>query len=458
MGATELFVIELADNQECYYSGTTLSGEVKIDLAYPLDVSGITLTFKGYGKAKWTSSDSNNDDIVYASSSTYMDERITLYGTPDQLELHRMDSGEYRYPFTYNIPPLVPSSCSGDRGKVKYKLIAVIQRFWKSFIEKEKVVKIFRPLDLNAEPGPSLEIKVQDIMDASCCCLSDGNIFAKLSVKKNRFAIGEVIDFDIELLNRSNRNISSGTLRLQQIVVFSARRTDGADPDSYDFTKVKKEKNYIDIHKTGKVRPYEQYKATDKVRIPPVATSHLEGCEFINVIYRVQFLPEHVGCCSEPLEHDVVIGTIPYAGVSVPQSEVNAAHDALQDAATNLPPPPSQSVVSIQPGRLPPPPPGFIIDLPSEDPPSYTECLLQDLAAARASASQNIQKEKMELGTVPSEKPPISSYTPSFPTDDELTGLMNHSSRTTTITTTNTTSITINNNLTTVHSGFNNMV
>lgn len=40
MKATELFVIELTGNQECYYAGTTLSGEVKIDLAYPLDVAG----------------------------------------------------------------------------------------------------------------------------------------------------------------------------------------------------------------------------------------------------------------------------------------------------------------------------------------------------------------------------------------------------------------------------------
>lgn len=64
------------------------------------------------------------------------------------------------------------------------------------------------------------------------------------------------------------------------------------------------------------------------------------------------------------MEHDVTIGTIPYHN-TLPQSEVNA----VQDAATNLPPPPppaSQSVISIQPGRMAPPPPGFIINLPSE--------------------------------------------------------------------------------------------
>ncbi|GAB1604692.1 hypothetical protein Ahia01_001297600 [Argonauta hians] len=216
MGEADWFKIQLANNQECFYSGSTICGDVVVNVESSLEILGIKLNFRGYARNKWTSSNSDADDIHYLSLYTYINEDINLFGGPHGIDIHVIDAGNHKFPFSIIIPPTAPSSLKGMKGKVKYKLTATIEQLRQSAAERKKVIEVYRPLDLNYEIGPSFEINLHEVLDTDCCCISDGNIVAKLYAKKDRFAVGEEVDFNVEVVNRSNRVINYTTLRLEQ--------------------------------------------------------------------------------------------------------------------------------------------------------------------------------------------------------------------------------------------------
>ncbi|GAB1604691.1 hypothetical protein Ahia01_000750600 [Argonauta hians] len=226
---------------------------------------------------------------------------------------------------------------------------------------------------------------------------------------------------------------------------FTAYRTDG---DSNNYSKLKKEKETVDIHRMNKIRPYEHYKSTERVRIPTLPPSHINGCEFTDLSYQIQFLPDHMCFCAEPLKQDVVIGTTPYTGISI-RRDISANFNPASNYSSSQPvicnqpgqmatppplppigfqsghmaPPPSQlptgfqpghmvppaplPPTGFQPGQMAPPPVGFAFNVPSEDPPSYEDCVLPGVSNMQPSASFSKQQEKIDLNAPFLEKPPL---------------------------------------------------
>lgn len=61
-----------------------------------------------------------------------------------------MTAGQYNYPFSFDLPQIIPSSFEHRNGSVRYSIKAIMKRPWK-FEKKTKILFIVElPLDLYA--------------------------------------------------------------------------------------------------------------------------------------------------------------------------------------------------------------------------------------------------------------------------------------------------------------------
>ena len=67
-----------------------------------------------------------------------------------------MPIGEHIYPFTFALPPNIPSSFESDLGHVRYTVKAIIDRPWKFDQETKDAFTVVSSFDLNMEPRASV--------------------------------------------------------------------------------------------------------------------------------------------------------------------------------------------------------------------------------------------------------------------------------------------------------------
>jgi len=88
--------------------------------------------------------------------------------TADGGESSRLDAGIHRYPFTFSLPPTVPSSFEGQWGSVRYTAEATMERPWKFDHSTRSAFTVISLVDLNLEPP---EFKVMNPLCRMCIIL-----------------------------------------------------------------------------------------------------------------------------------------------------------------------------------------------------------------------------------------------------------------------------------------------
>jgi len=67
-------------------------------------------------------------------------------------ESSQLDAGTHRYPFTFSLPPTVPSSFEGFSGSVRYTAEATMERPGKFDRNTRSAFTVISGVDLNLEP------------------------------------------------------------------------------------------------------------------------------------------------------------------------------------------------------------------------------------------------------------------------------------------------------------------
>ena len=60
--------------------------------------------------------------------------------------------GQHVYPFTFQLPPNLPSSFEGGEGFVRYSIKGTIDKPWKFDHDTKRLFTVTSPLDLNEYP------------------------------------------------------------------------------------------------------------------------------------------------------------------------------------------------------------------------------------------------------------------------------------------------------------------
>jgi len=86
--------------------------------------------------------------------------------TADGAENSRLQAGTHRFPFTFSLPPTLPSSFEGIHGSVRYTAEATMVRPWKFDHKTRSAFTVISLVDLNLE-SPEFRVTSRIIYSVS---------------------------------------------------------------------------------------------------------------------------------------------------------------------------------------------------------------------------------------------------------------------------------------------------
>ncbi|ELU02387.1 hypothetical protein CAPTEDRAFT_84449, partial [Capitella teleta] len=299
-----------------YTPGSTLQGQISLELAKPMQMRGIHLQFVGGADVGWseqhTTGSGKNQQTVnrnYMSNERYFDHTLTLYGNgwyfnePSGASgtnpVH--PAGRYQYPFHYILPQNLPSSFEGAFGSVCYWLKGTIDVPHKSNYKYKLAYTVLSSLDLNTRPNVRDPQSDLDYKNLCCCCCKSGPISAELRIDRSGYVPGEFIVLSGEVINGSNSTMKDNRVKLRMYTTFHATE------------KYRTETETISSMSKGKIKAGKSAVWNGEMfHIPPLPPSELANCSIIDIMYTIVLVVDPPGLSSDlevPLE--ICIGTIP---------------------------------------------------------------------------------------------------------------------------------------------------
>jgi len=345
MGKLNSFYIDFANNQTVFWSGQVVSGVLVINLNDGMDFEKIKLKLKGEAEVHWTEQRQESDGDGgtrtvtehYRNDEKYFKAKFPICGEDSMDSRRHLPAGEHRFPFSYQLPPNIPSSFEGDHGRVRYFVKAVIKKPWKFDHKTKRLFTVLDTYDLNYEPAARVAGHAQDSKTLCCLCCKSGPIEADFHVEKCGFVPGEYLNFDANVENNSDKDLPGTQISIQQNVRFIAHTK--SRTVNHDFCEV----DWKDEIDDG-----EDFKKTSYIQVPALPPSNLRFCNIIDIDYVVQFkVRVPMGSFDMRLQIPIIVGTIPLMVMAPPPPlpegfEPGAVPPELPaDPSAPAPPPPS---------------------------------------------------------------------------------------------------------------------
>ncbi|XP_013396678.1 arrestin domain-containing protein 3-like [Lingula anatina] len=370
MVKVQLFQINFSNPSKVFLAGQVVSGQVVLQLREPTKLNAIKLHLQGKGKVHWRvtkGSGNNRRTVHYRAEEVYFDQIVLLYGN-NQAQAVTHPGGRHEYPFHFQMRANLPSSFEGEHGYVRYFCKAFMDRPWKYNHESKHAFTVINTLDLNNEPALMNPIQGSQSSEVSCLCCASGNVSASMKVERQGYAPGEEIRIWGEVRNNSNSSVQRVEATLTQHVTFYGKSDSMFSSGRF---KEKEVKQVVASHTKGLI-PEQNVQVWDGVcmRIPSVPPSRLQGCNIINITYRICVRVDVPYGTDIKIGSEIVVGTVPFRAPPPPASTLPPSYTL----ALNAPQPvPSAPPITTQPGAIASAPPFSGYD--EAPPPSYEECV-----------------------------------------------------------------------------------
>ncbi|XP_065942642.1 arrestin domain-containing protein 17 isoform X5 [Magallana gigas] len=358
MGKLRSFYVELLDPQQVYFAGQTINGRLVVELDAEMKMREIRLKFKGLAYVHWTEQQTISTGKTtitttrhYSATENYFEKTVPVYGkglgTGDD---NQLPPGQHVYPFTFTLPPNLPSSFEGGTGYVRYTIKGTIDKPWKFDHNTKRPFTVIALLDLNTQPNAATGAQNQESKFLCCLCCRSGPISGTVSLNRSGYVPGEAIHFNAEIQNMTSR-VCGCYVKLNMTTIFHA--TTKSKTTTTEVARV--------VHQD--VQPGETETWTgDRLMIPPLPPSFLVGCRIIDINYYLELTVDPSGPAIDlHVPVHVIIGTTPLRSV-VQQYQTQFGMSTPETPA--LPSPGAAPNPSVAPTDK--------LNLP---PPSYSECV-----------------------------------------------------------------------------------
>ncbi|XP_062620954.1 arrestin domain-containing protein 3-like isoform X2 [Saccostrea cucullata] len=360
MGKLRAFYIELENPQGVFFAGQIINGRLVVELDAEMKMREISLKFKGQANVHWTESQTVSTGKTtstvtrhYSASEKYFEHTQPLFGKGMGMgDDNRLPPGQHVYPFSFQLPPNLPSSFEGGVGYVRYTIKGTIDKPWKFDHTTKRPFTVNALLDLNTQPNSACGTQNQQSKFLCCLCCKSGPITGMLKLDRVGYVPGEAITFNAEIQNMTSR-VCGTHVKLYMTTVFHA--TTKSKTTTSEVARV--------VHQDIQPGETETWSG-DRLVIPPLPPSFLVGCQIIDINYYFELIVDPSGPAIDlhvPLL--IIIGTIPLRTVV---QQYQAQYGISSPAQPALP----------APGPAPSAPPvggaSIMSDLP---PPSYNECV-----------------------------------------------------------------------------------
>ncbi|XP_033749585.1 arrestin domain-containing protein 3-like [Pecten maximus] len=327
-----------------FYAGQVVEAVVQVHAQHEEEIRGIKIKYKGKAKVEWKEGSGEEEREYDAKEKYFEHEQWIISGG------YVLQPGTNSYPVNFILPPNLPSSFESYYGYIRYNVKAKVDREGKDY-KVQYPFTVLSHVDLNLNPNCAMPAQLQDSKMICCLCCATGPVTAVFRIDRSGYVPGEAIVINAEIVNNSDRSISSSRVKLIMNLRYYA---DG---------NTRFEKRDVAKVEHGPIEPHgSDVWSGDRLVIPPIPPSPLANCNIIHMEYIVE-LKADVDNTPFDLEVplNVIIGTVPlqtYLPPPVPMPELPVDPNGIMLSEAGGQP------ITVQPGAIPIVPP-----------PSYGNCV-----------------------------------------------------------------------------------
>ncbi|XP_063422235.1 arrestin domain-containing protein 17-like [Mytilus trossulus] len=287
------FLIELENNKDVYFPGDIVAGNLVLELWSPMQVEELKLTLSGEAKIPYW----NTTDSFRSSYERYFKQSVVILESVEEIkDGHDVQEGVNKYPFTFELPPNLPTSFENSNVYVRYlseaTLVTHIHDRW---ICSNKVITVISHLDLNEIDNIDGPCEKQIVKNLCCLCCTTGPVTGILRLDRTGYIPGESINVNVEIMNMSRYTCNIEVIGIQTL----------------SYTKMTDTAKLFCRSVHREVHPGDSDMVSEELFIQPNPPSGLTGCRIISIDYHVQVMVKPVCCLPFYIKQRIVIGTFP---------------------------------------------------------------------------------------------------------------------------------------------------
>ena len=262
--------------------------------------AGLRLIVEGEATCRWTEGGGRRT-TNFAGEQKYLNSVTYLFGSKDG-ENSEVPVGIHVYHFVCQLPSVIPYSIEGQYGHIRYKVDVNLDIPWAFDLHEEKPFTVARFDDLKLFPELELPIEMEEIKVFCCCWCKSDPLIIKVRLPKTGFGLGEKIPVNVEIINRSSKDVLETT--------FAIKRVDKFNSTSPEKQRELKEKVAYTTARGAKVG--ETVSFVEHIEVPLILmASNSRYCEIFQISYELKFSAETEGMTVSPEIHiPITIGTV----------------------------------------------------------------------------------------------------------------------------------------------------
>ena len=213
-----------------HHSGTistesSVRGEVVLDVHEAKSYKRIIITFVGKARISFEprAGDTSTMRWKVTDQEYFVNHAIILWSKEESLD-GQLAPGQYKWPFSFSIPPDAPSTFDGKFGSVSYTLQATIKtgRLRSNHVV-EHPIRVKQIVNLSA--SHLFQPRCREVQKrVCCCCCASGAVVLNVIVPSTGLCIEETFTLRTSIENGSSRSLKLRAVITKQIV-YSSRGT-----------------------------------------------------------------------------------------------------------------------------------------------------------------------------------------------------------------------------------------
>lgn len=276
--------IILNNPSNIYYPGQIVTGQVRITLDSPKTIRGIIIRFIGEAKTRWRR-DYYHDTMQMRTHHSVrhmrgyeqfiMRQYYMIGGKKNKQELA---AGTHTYPFSMDLPEVLPSSFESNIGNIRYIIKVIVERPWRLNQENSIRYTVISPTDYTDNERLTQPVKHTLEKTLFCFRCKSNPLKVTTTIPQSGYTPGQIIPINCQIDNGSHVKLKEVKYAFRKIANFYTNHPRMDRRRS--ITKL------VEVS-TGPVEPHASGKFEQQIEIPETPPN-ITNCKIITLGYDLQ--------------------------------------------------------------------------------------------------------------------------------------------------------------------------
>lgn len=276
--------IILTNPSNIYYPGQIVKGQVKLTLDAPKTIRGIIIRFIGEAKTRWrrdyyheTAHRRTHHSVRHMRGyEQFIMRQYYMIGGKRSKE--QLPAGIHTYPFTLDLPDVLPSSFESRIGNIRYTIKVIVERPWRLNQENSIRYTVISPTDYTDNARLTQPLKHTLEKSFFCFRCESGPLKVITILPQSGYVPGQIIPITCEIDNKSHVKLREVKYALRKLVTFYTNNP-----------RMDRRRSVTKIAEvsTKPVEPHTSVKFEKQIEIPETPPN-ITNCKIITLGYDLQ--------------------------------------------------------------------------------------------------------------------------------------------------------------------------